>query len=118
MEKRLKDAKAAAKEAEIRVFQTHHGGVMIPRVSLRYTPPATSHSLCSGVRPFRSCSGVIFNTDFHGNWARIFTILCLSVLCFVLICGCFGVVAVRRVCAAVIGGGGGIIFAYFLKRWG
>ena len=37
-EKRLKDAKAAAKEGDIRVFQTHNGGVMIPGVSLRYTP--------------------------------------------------------------------------------
>ena len=37
-EKRLKDAKAAAKEGDIRVFQTHNGGVMIPRVSLRCTP--------------------------------------------------------------------------------
>ena len=37
-EKRLKDAKAAAKEADIRVFQTHNGGVMIPGVTLRYTP--------------------------------------------------------------------------------
>ena len=37
-EKRLKDAKAAAKESDIRVFQTHNGGVMIPGVSLRYTP--------------------------------------------------------------------------------
>ena len=36
--KRLKDAKVAAKEAEIRVFQTHNGVVMIPGVSLRYTP--------------------------------------------------------------------------------
>ena len=36
-EKRLKDAKAAAKEGDIRVFQTHNGGVMIPRVSLRST---------------------------------------------------------------------------------
>ena len=34
-----KDAKAAAKEGDIRVFQTHHvGGVTFPRVSLRYTP--------------------------------------------------------------------------------
>ena len=37
-EKRLKDAKAAAKEGDIRVFQTHNGGVMIPGVSLRYAP--------------------------------------------------------------------------------
>ena len=37
-EKRLKDAKTAAKEGDIRVFQTHNGGVMIPGVSLRYTP--------------------------------------------------------------------------------
>ena len=36
--KRLKDANVAAKEADFRVFQTHNGGVMIPRVSLRYTP--------------------------------------------------------------------------------
>ena len=38
-EKRLKDAKAAANEGDIRVFQTHHvGDVTFPRVSLRYTP--------------------------------------------------------------------------------
>ena len=37
-EKRLKDAKTAAKEGDIRVFQTHNGGVMIPRVTLRCTP--------------------------------------------------------------------------------
>ena len=37
-EKRLKDAKAAANECDIRVFQTHNGGVMIPGVSLRCTP--------------------------------------------------------------------------------
>ena len=37
-EKRLKDAKAAANEGDIRVFQTHNGGVMIPGVSLRCTP--------------------------------------------------------------------------------
>ena len=37
-EKRLKDAKTAAKEGDIRVFQTHNGGVMILGVSLRYTP--------------------------------------------------------------------------------
>ena len=37
-EKRLKDAKTAAKEGDIRVFQTHNGGVMIPGVTLRYTP--------------------------------------------------------------------------------
>ena len=37
-EKRLKDAKAAAKASDIRVFQTHHvGGVTFPRVTLRYT---------------------------------------------------------------------------------
>ena len=69
-------------------------------------------------QPFRSCCGVIFNTDFHGNWARIFTILCLSVLCFVLICGYFGVVAVRRVCAAVIGGGVGDYFCIFFEKVG
>ena len=93
-EKRLKDAKAAAEEADFRVLQTHNGGASRYR-GLRFAPPpAKSHSLRSGVRPFRSCCGVIFTTDFYGNWARIFTILCLSVLCFVLICGYFGVVAV------------------------
>ena len=56
-EKRLKDAKAAAEEADFRVFQTHHGGVSRYR-GLRFaTPPATSHSLRSGIRPFRSCGG-------------------------------------------------------------
>ena len=36
-EKRLKDAKAAAKEGDIRVFRIMVGG-MIPGVTLRYTP--------------------------------------------------------------------------------
>ena len=84
---------------------------MIPGVSLRYTP---------GYEPLaslgRSTFQVVLRCDFyHGfsqNWARIFTILCLSVLCFVLICGYFGVVAVRRVCAAVIGGGAGGLFLH------
>ena len=37
-EKRLKDAKTAAKASDIRVFQTHNGGVMILGVSRRCAP--------------------------------------------------------------------------------
>ena len=57
-EKRLKDAKAAAKEGDIRVFQTHHVGVSCFRGFRFAAPPAKSHSLRSGVRPFRSRLGV------------------------------------------------------------
>ena len=57
-EKRLKDAKAAAKASDIRVLQTHHVGVSCFRGFRFAAPPATSHSLRSGIRPFRSCSGV------------------------------------------------------------
>ena len=64
-EKRLKDAKAAAEEADFRVFQTHHGGShdtegyasLHPR--LRATRSARAFDL-SG----RVAGG--FNTDFHG----------------------------------------------------
>ena len=57
-EKRLKDANVAAKEADFRVFQTHNGGVSRYR-GLRFAaPPATSHSLRLGIRPFRSCCGL------------------------------------------------------------
>ena len=64
-EKRLKDAKAAAEEADFRVFQTHHGGShdtggfasLHPR--LRATRSARAFDL-SG----RAAGG--FTTDFHG----------------------------------------------------
>ena len=56
--KKAKDAKTVDKEADIRVLQTHYGGVARYR-GFRFAPPsATSHSLRSGVRPFRSCCGV------------------------------------------------------------
>ena len=63
-EKRLKDAKAAAEEADFRVFQTHHGGShdtggfasLHPR--LRATRFARAFDL-SG----RAAGG--FTTDFH-----------------------------------------------------
>ena len=57
-EKRLKDGKIVDKEGDIRVFQTHHVGVSCFRGFRFAAPPATSHSLRSGVRPFRSRLGV------------------------------------------------------------
>ena len=52
-----KDANVVAEEADFRVFQTHNGVVSLYR-GLRFAPPpATSHSLRSGIRPFRSCGG-------------------------------------------------------------
>ena len=64
-EKRLKDAKAAANEGDIRVFQTHNGRVMIPGVSLRYTP---------GYEPLatlgRSTFQVVQRCDFYHGFPR------------------------------------------------
>ena len=64
-EKRLKDAKVAAKEGDIRVFQTHNGGVMIPGVSLRCTP---------GYEPLaplgRSTFQVVLRCDFYHGFPR------------------------------------------------
>ena len=70
-EKRLKDAKAAAEEADFRVLRIMWG-VTIPRVSLRYTPgyePLASlgHSTFQVV--LRVVLTQIFtelSTDFHG----------------------------------------------------
>ena len=39
---------------------SHYGGVARYRGFRFAPPPATSHSLRSGVRPFRSCCGVVF----------------------------------------------------------
>ena len=63
-EKRLKDAKAAAEEADFRVFQTHHGGShdtegyasLHPR--LRATRFARAFDLSGR-------AAELFNTDFH-----------------------------------------------------
>ena len=77
-EKRLTDAKAAAEEADFRVFQTHHGGshdtegfaLLHPR--LRATRSARAFDL-SG----RAGGG--FYHRFPQNYARIFTKLCAAV---------------------------------------
>ena len=65
MEKRLEDAKVVAEEADIRVFQTHNGRVMIPGVSLRYTP---------GYEPLatlgRSTFQVVQRCDFYHGFPR------------------------------------------------
>ena len=80
-EKRLKDAKAAAKEGDIRVFQTHNGGVMIPGVK-RQRNPGYEPLAPLGRSTFRSCIAVIFTTDFHGI-EHGFSQYCVN-LCFVL----------------------------------
>ena len=54
-EKRLEDANVVAKVAAIRVLQAHHMGRHDTEGFA--SPSATSHSLSSGIRPFRSCCG-------------------------------------------------------------
>ena len=55
-EKRLKDAKVAAEEADFRVLRIMVGWHDTEGYASLH-PPATSHSLRSGIRPFRSCGG-------------------------------------------------------------
>ena len=63
-EKRLEDANVVAKVADIRVLLASCGVARYR--GLRFAPPpATSHSLRSGLRPFRSRCGGDFTTDFH-----------------------------------------------------
>ena len=79
-EKRLKDAKAAAEEADFRVLRIMWG-VTIPRVSLRYTPgyePLAS----LGRSTFQVVLRCGFTTDFHGI-GHGFSQYCVY-LCFVL----------------------------------
>ena len=52
-EKRMEDANVVAKVAAIRVLQAHHMGWHDTEGFA--SPSATSHSLRSGIRPFRSC---------------------------------------------------------------
>ena len=65
-EKRLKDAKAAAKASDIRVFQTHNGGVMIPggfaslHPRLRATRSARAFDLSGRAAVFILCRGGYF----------------------------------------------------------
>ena len=68
-EKRLKDAKAAAEESDIRVFRTMVG-VIIPRVTLRFTP---------GYEPLASLGHstfqVVLRWGFHSDFMDFFYVV-------------------------------------------
>ena len=75
-EKPLEDAKAAAEEADIRVLLASNRASQY-RGLRSATPSAKSHSLRSGLRPFRSRSGIFFHR-FSQIWADYHNIVVIS----------------------------------------
>ena len=77
-EKRLTDAKAAAEEADFRVFQTHHGGSHDTEGFASLHPRLRATGFARAFDPSGRAGGGFYHR-FTQNYARIFTKLCAAV---------------------------------------
>ena len=86
-EKRLKDAKAAAKEGDIRVFQTHYGwwhdteGFASLHPRLKATRSARAFDLSGRAAVFILCRGDIFLLSKRKMWVAL-SLKCVLMMIF------------------------------------